>query len=285
MKQASLIPEATERDPLDFNRTPAWCVELLIPHLGHPRTVLDVGCGDGAIGKVLRQAWPYSYIYGVEVHRGRGDDASMLVTPDEYQRRTYNGIWICDWLAWPADGPEKPDLIISNPPFGLPALRFLERAIERIAPGGTVAFLLPTHWDHDPDVESNFARQRFLDSIRLPDGREGYCKLAIVGGGPYPARPSFKKGGTASDRYAWFMFGEEWAGRPSCRLHAIPPLSPSPQLELIGRPHRCQICAKPLACEEDCYCYQDKPPHEHIYGAPPVPGATWNPRLLEWEAP
>jgi hypothetical protein len=105
--------------------------------------------------------------------------------------------------------------------------------VERVAPGGTVAFLLPTHWDHDPDVESDFARQRFLDSLRLPNGREGYCKLAIVGGGPYPARPSFKKGGTASDRYAWFMFGERWAGQPSRRLHAIPPPESPAQLSLV----------------------------------------------------
>lgn len=248
------VESATERDPLDFNRTPAWCVELLLPHLGKPRTVLDVGCGDGAIGKVLRRAWPDTRMLGIEYDVRRSGIA--------FNSEVYTEVLMGDWLdttsrAYAYFG-HKPDLIISNPPFGLPALRFLELALKRVAPSGTVAFLLPTHWDHDPDVESGFARQRFLDSLRLPDGREGYCKLAIVGGGPYPARPSFKKGGTASDRYAWFMFGEDWAGQPSRRLHAIPPLSTSPQLELAS------------------------PPSEPT---PPVPGATWNPLMLEWEAP
>lgn len=256
VKQASLIAEATERDPLDFNRTPAWCVELLIPHLGRPRTVLDVGCGDGAIGKVLRQAWPEVYLEGVEIHEQRALSAARLRIPGQ-PKYDYSNVYVNDWAS-DAFPTETPNLIISNPPFGLPALRFLELALQRVAPGGTVAFLLPTHWDHDPDVESDFARQRFLDSLRLPDGREGYCKLGIVGGGPYPARPSFKKGGTASDRYAWLMFGEEWAGRASFRLHAIPPPSTSPQLELTA------------------------PPSEPT---PPVPGATWNPLALEWEAP
>ena len=65
-----------------------------------------------------------------------------------------------------------------------------------------------------------YARQRFLDSIRLPDGREGYTKLAIVGGGPNPCRrPSFRGGAeSATDRYSWFMFGGPWRGnrRDAC---------------------------------------------------------------------
>lgn len=259
VKQAPLIPDATERDPLDFNRTPAWCVELLIPHLKRPRTVLDVGCGDGAIGKVLRQAWQSStVILGVEAHKARAALASAEYVP--HAGHSYDFVWCDNWIdgAWDRATLDRPDLIISNPPFGLPALRFLELALQRVALGGIVAFLLPTHWDHDPDVESGFARQRFLDSLRLPDGREGYCKFAIVGGGKNPARPSFKRGGTASDRYAWFMFGEDWAGQPSRRLHAIPPPSTSPQLGLVV------------------------PPSEPT---PPVPGATWNPLALEWEVP
>lgn len=218
--------DAVTRDPLDFNRTPAWVVQLLVPHLGAPRTVLDVGCGDGAIGRVLRQAWPRVQLHGIELHPARAKECSGVYVVTE----------IGDWLGslYDVGYPRWADLVISNPPFGLAALAFLQRAVERVAPGGTVAFLLPTHWDHDPDVDSAFARQRWLDSLRLPDGREGYAKLAVVGGGPYPARPSFKKGGTASDRYAWFMFGERWAGQPSRRIHAIPPEEPTRQLGLLG---------------------------------------------------
>jgi SAM-dependent methyltransferase len=228
------LSSTVERDPLDFNRTPAWVVQLVVPLLGQPRTVLDVGCGDGAIGRVLRQAWPGTSIGGVEIHAGRA--RSEWGKPYDGM---IHGDWTLDMVV------RAPDLIISNPPFGLAALDFLKRAVERAAPDGTVAFLLPTHWDHDPDVEAArevapsgeryepFARQRFLDSLRTPDGREGYARFPIVGGGPNPARPSFKMKGTASDRYAWFLFGEQWAGQPGRRLHAIPPEEPSAQLTLV----------------------------------------------------
>lgn len=239
----TLFPEAVDRDPLDFNRTPAWCVDLVVPYLGQPRTIVDAGCGDGAIGKVLRQRFPFASMYGVEIHRKRADQAVAY----------YNGI-IRE--SWTSNGitSNYADLIISNPPFGLAALDFLRCAIARVRPGGSVAFLLPTHWDQDVDANcgpnapktkdrelyqqrithEQYARQRFLDSIRLPDGREGYTKLAIVGGGPNPCRPSFRGGAeSATDRYSWFMFGGPWAGQPPRRLHAIPPATPNPQTSLL----------------------------------------------------
>lgn len=239
------VDGVVERDPLDFNRTPAWVVELIVPLLGQPRTVLDVGCGDGAIGRVLRQKWPCVEMAGVEIHDTRRLLADKAEMPD--------GGWVyecvfADWLCegWPVPWPDLPighELIISNPPFNA-ALAFLEKALGRVAPGGTVAFLLPTHWDHDCDVNADktpradgkprvkYERQRFLDKLRTPDGRDGYARFPIVGGGPNPARPSFKQKGTASDRYAWFLFGEQWAGQPGRRLHAIPPEEPSGQMTL-----------------------------------------------------
>jgi SAM-dependent methyltransferase len=224
------------RDPLDFNRTPAWCVELLIPELGQPRTILDAGCGDGAIGEVLR--WHMRdvrpEIVGVEIDIHRARLATLKTDPRLGGYPVYDVVRRMAVMdsSLVVSGT-RPDLIISNPPFGLAALDFLKCAIARVRPGGTVAFLLPTHWDHDPDAKTEFARQRFLDSIRLPNGRDGYCKLAIVGGGKNPCRPAFRGGsGTATDRYAWFMFGEPWAGQPSRRLHAIPAAAESAQLEI-----------------------------------------------------
>jgi hypothetical protein len=243
----TLFSDATTRDPLDFNRTPAWCVELLIPELGQPRTILDAGCGDGAIGKVLRQRLHMPRIDGIEVDAYRSHSARELLMGGGSGTFAYDTVWHGDYGQFSAAsdmlGAAAYDLIISNPPFGLAALDFLKCALARVRLGGTVAFLLPTHWDQDVDdlcgenapqtkdrelykqrrAHEQFARQRFLDSIRLPDGREGYAKLAIVGGGKNPCRPAFRGGSsTATDRYAWFMFGEPWAGQPSRRLHAIP---------------------------------------------------------------
>jgi len=249
----ALFPEAVDRDPLDFNRTPAWCVELLVPHLGQPKTILDAGCGDGAIGKALRAPFHSAVIIGVETHAERLR-AAALASCSPYGS-VYDDMITRNWLEDHYTLTEdNPDLIISNPPFGLAALDFLQCALARVRPGGTVAFLLPTHWDQDVDANcgpdapktkdrelyqqrishEQYARQRFLDSIRLPDGREGYTKLAIVGGGPNPCRPSFRGGAdSATDRYSWFMFGKPWAGQPPRRLHAIPPATPNPQTSLL----------------------------------------------------
>lgn len=143
-----LFEGATSRDPLDFNRTPAWVAELLIPELGQPATILDAGCGDGAIGKVLRQAFTTARIWGVELNIQRAALAD--------QSRIYNKVGGFDWCAdleeWRHPDNAPFDLIISNPPFGLAALDFLRCALARVRPGGTVAFLLPTHWDHDPEI-------------------------------------------------------------------------------------------------------------------------------------
>ena len=142
----SLFDEPT-RDPLNFNRTPAWRVELLIPELGQPRMILDAGCGDGAIGKVLRQAFPDASLDGAEVNRAR---RRACIESNAY-RRVWDGDWTDMALSYGIGTFSfSPDLIISNPPFGLAALDFLKCALARVRPGGTVAFLLPTHWDHDP---------------------------------------------------------------------------------------------------------------------------------------
>ena len=259
----ALFPEAVDRDPLDFNRTPAWCVDLVVPYLGQPRTIVDAGCGDGAIGIVLRQYFPKAWIVGIELNRERWGLA-LASHAGAGKGLTYDCVDQMNWVEetdddlrdWSKIGPRQApaDLIISNPPFGLAALDFLRCAIARVRPGGSVAFLLPTHWDQDVDANcgpdapktkdrelyqqrishEQYARQRFLDSIRLPDGREGYTKLAIVGGGPNPCRPSFRGGAeSATDRYSWFMFGGPWAGQPPRRLHAIPPATPNPQTSLL----------------------------------------------------
>jgi SAM-dependent methyltransferase len=204
------LEDVQKRHPDDFYITPAWVVRAILPHLKQPRTVLDIGCGTGAIGRVLRQAWIMARIGGVDADLGRSHGA------------LYSGVYDLvvqeNWLS-----PTEPDqayrhhafshkhisvhggadLIISNPPFRL-ALRFLELALERVKPGGEVAFLLPAQWDQEtnecPEGRKR-ERGRFLDRLQR-DGREGYGKYAVEG------RVDFKgTGSTDRVTYAWFVFG------------------------------------------------------------------------------
>jgi hypothetical protein len=165
-----------------------------------PQTIFDVGCGDGAIGRVLRQAWADAWIEGVDVDHGRAQAAIDCAAYDLVGRY--------DFLAL-ARGLPGPHLIVSNPPFRH-ALRFLDLALCRVRPGGHVALLLPSQWDQETNEDARGRKRergRFLDRLRLPDGREGYGKLN------YEGRVDFRGDGK-TDRitYTWFVFGPGFEG-------------------------------------------------------------------------
>lgn len=151
------------RDPLGWPeadcRTPAWAVRAILPRLvelvpaitlhssgeSWPTTVLDAGCGTGAIADVLAEAYSPDALYGVDV---RGPAGRMPA-----------GWWrICtDWLRGHYNGPAA--LVVSNPPFTLPGwrrgpyvpefdgvLRFTRRALE-VAP--VACILHRSGWWHE----------------------------------------------------------------------------------------------------------------------------------------
>lgn len=219
------LEDAQGRHPDDFYITPAWVTRAIVPYLGCPKTVLDIGCGAGAIGKVLREAWWDARIAGVECHERRREAAqsSRHMRGDEARMTYTSGAWNRDWMSWRGlrgetfeeDFGAPPDLMISNPPFRH-ALPFLRLALERVAAGGTVAFLLPGQWDQETEAQKGRERLNFLDSLRLTDGREGYGKYAIEG------RIDFRGNGS-TDRicYAWFVFGPGHEGVHR-RIPALP---------------------------------------------------------------
>lgn len=183
-----------ERDPLDFAKTPAWAVRALLPHLGRPLNITDLGCGDGAIGITLREAWgPGQSINGFDADEGRADAAQAS--------GAYDDALHLDILAADFDPDDHcgAELVISNPPFAN-AASFLRVAVAMVRPGGLVAFLLRATWvvpatrAHIPQPDLLFLRRR----------------------------PSFKKSAkgnsTDSADYAWHlwrvgdpMHGGRWA--------------------------------------------------------------------------
>lgn len=228
MKQNSFVENNEGREKNDFYRTPAPCTLALCDELKRrgvePREMLDIGCGDGAIGRALFLAWPGAWIEGVELDRERADRADN----DE----AYDCVWHTNWCdadptGFTAPGREFPlhDLIISNPPFKH-ALRFLELALQRVRPGGHVAFLLPSQWHQETNEDSNGRKRergRFLDKLRKPNGDEGYGVLEYEGRVPF-------RGDGATDRitYAWYVFGPGFDG-VHCR---IPRYAPDPTEQL-----------------------------------------------------
>ncbi len=131
---------ARNREALGYYRTPAWCVEAILPHLPkHPLSVLDPGCGDGAIGAVLAESFDVPII-GTELHEGRAAEAEAT--------GHYTVVHCADYLAEPAGRLAEP-LIIGNPPFPL-AMQFVRQSLKLAKATGNdgwaVCMLLRLPW-------------------------------------------------------------------------------------------------------------------------------------------
>jgi hypothetical protein len=230
--QQTFVEDATGRHEDDYYRTPGYVTSTLCDELDRrgivPRTIVDAGCGDGAIGTVLKQRFPHSWLVGVEKDRGRWSRALDTHTGKQC---AYDCVDHMDWFGVSADdlrdwsdigvNRTAPDLIVSNPPFKQ-ALGFLELARKRVLVGGYVAFLLKAQFDQETPE-----REAFFDSLRNTDGSEGYGLLRIKGRIPF-------RGGSNSDTctYHWVMVGPGFDG-----FFARVPRSPigaATQLSLLG---------------------------------------------------
>ncbi len=162
----------------DNYQTPEACVRLLLPHLQRG-DVLEPCCGEGAIGKVVHEAWngsgDYVEIKGFEIDPDRAAIArdsgyfDNVATGDFLQSTQSTARLEADLHRWP--------LVITNPPFSL-AMPFLERSL-RVA--DTVAFLLRLAWLASAERNS-FHRSNPSDLIILPK-RPSFAKFASCAGG------------------------------------------------------------------------------------------------------
>lgn len=167
---------------LDHYATPAWCVEVLLPHL--PRgPVLDPCAGEGAILDAVRDGWGDVPCFGIEADEGR---AATL------REKGYSCI---HWDGLTTDWPPEYPLVIMNPPYLL-AEAFVRHALEHAAAvgGGTVAALLRLAF-LEGQARSSFHRDHPADVLALS------------------RRPSFTGGGTDATAYAWFIWAPGRGGR------------------------------------------------------------------------
>ncbi len=186
--------EAAKADPTQFYETPGWVTRAILPHVvlpyvKCPDTIVDLGCGRGALGVELRRAFPASVITGFEVNRRRAVKASMAVYSDVHC------VDLCTKRGREIAGMYRGiDLVILNPPFQR-AVEFAEIAFEMVGPRGIVALLQRDAW---------------LSCMkRLAFARKHPCNKHIL-----PRRPSFiGTGKSDSATYAWHLFGLGLGGR------------------------------------------------------------------------
>jgi hypothetical protein len=173
-------------NPDDFFRTPAACVDLILPFLPTAGSVLEPCAGDGAIVAALR---------------ARGVDCVDAIEIDEDRAAKVRAIG-GDVLCSDALGPEAAGiwqaahgLILTNPPFSL-AMEFVELALASQRPHrGTSAFLLRLSW--------------LASSKRAAFHRENPSDVYVLS-----RRPSFTGDGKSdSTDYAFFVWGPGPRGR------------------------------------------------------------------------
>lgn len=173
MHDSAMVGVSThERRDHDFYATPAWCTEALLRmHNFDGGEIWEPACGDGAISKVL---W---------------DNGKIVFSTDlifrEYGKPKVNFL---------AQGkmPDPTKHIITNPPFGKEAEKFLRHALWLTeGTSGNVAFLLRNEFDCGKGRRDLFGSNRFHHKIVLTK------------------RPMWIEGTKGSPRhnYSWFIFG------------------------------------------------------------------------------
>ena len=180
---AKLARLGNGRDHLNQHRdgwhpTPPRGVFALLTVESFAGVLWEPACGDGAISRILEAAG-HQVLSTDLVFRGygRGDH---------------------DFLT---DHVTLVDHVVTNPPYSAPvglAAQFVEHALTRIRPGGTVCMLLPTKWEaaQRHRLLMQRCRSKYTFSRRLAMHRGGY---------------NGKKNNPQLD-CSWYVFSNEHAG-------------------------------------------------------------------------
>ncbi len=177
-----------------------------------PTTILEPSFGSGEFILDSREMWPRAQIYGVE----KNNEFFRSMTCPDIQ--TYEG----DFLTW--SGPTKFDLIIGNPPYFVTKLKdprcmtgrgnvfvmFLYKCLtEHVAPGGYIAFVLPTSFYNSKYYEP--CRKYMAENVTIThvqnlsggfmDTAQDTMALIIKNEKPGPSRPYFVFGTSISPHW------------------------------------------------------------------------------------
>lgn len=188
MVEVSATNRGDARHPDDFYATPEWCTRAVLPELAPFHTMIEPGCGNGAIARVVKQFHPDARIFGVDVNEDRLSQARPYLVTGWSRHGSF-----LDWYPW----SERFDIAIGNPPYDL-AMDFIRHALTMT---NRVCFLL---------------RVNFLASKeRASFHRTHPSHLHIL-----PKRPSFarsvkceknsRKGGSKCDFQVLLSLEEEW---------------------------------------------------------------------------
>lgn len=145
---------------------------------GSPARVVDLGCGPGNLTRLLVERWPGAEVTGV-------DSSPEMV---EKARRDVAGIdfRVGDLREWD-DGPV--DVLVSNATLQwLPDhLALLPRLVERVRPGGWLAFQVPGNFEEPShtirrDLAAEPAYAAHTEGVAVPDSHDPAVYLDLLAG-------------------------------------------------------------------------------------------------------
>ncbi|NMO14486.1 methyltransferase domain-containing protein [Pyxidicoccus fallax] len=134
-----------------------------------PSHVADLGCGTGDLTRVLTERWQEARVYGV-------DSSSAMV--EEARRRPSSESLrfdVADLAGW--EPPAPLDVLVSNaalhwvPDHGA----LLRRLVEKLAPGGVLAFQIPANFDAPSHRHIDEVRALPRFATKLESVRRGHA--------------------------------------------------------------------------------------------------------------
>ena len=108
-----------------------------------PTSVVDLGCGPGALTRLLAERWPAAHVHGVD------SSTSMVERAEPGERLTFE---VADLRGWRAQAPV--DVLVCNATLQwVPGhLDLLPRLVDQVAPGGWFAFQVPGNFEEPSHV-------------------------------------------------------------------------------------------------------------------------------------
>ena len=148
-----------------------------------PRTVVDLGCGPGNLTGLLAQRWPDAELIGV-------DSSPQMIAK---ARADVPGVRfeVGDLREWVSDDGGRVDVLVSNATLQwVPGhLELLPRLVDRVVPGGWLAFQVPGNFDEPShtirrDIADQAKYAAHTAGVAVPDSHDPATYLgALVAAG------------------------------------------------------------------------------------------------------
>ena len=179
-----------DRNELDFYPTPEWITEAIIPillqhHLNKEYTVWEPACGKRHMSNVLGKYFKYL-------------NESDIINYDNNDK-----IYIIDFLKFNQKLLTE-SCIITNPPYGKDAEKFIRKALDILPKDtGVCAFLMRNEYDCAKSRIDLFNQHPFARKVILT------------------TRPKWIEGSDGSPRhnYSWYIWDYKHIGSPVIQYH------------------------------------------------------------------